>query len=419
MSLLSVEFGEPRNQDKSGSGIPRSMHGMGESDDTQRALINILDDLTAERANFEDGQRALLNILDDLTVEQMSFEDGQRALLNILDDLTQEQSNFEGGQRALLNILEDSETEKKNLGGAQSAVLNILEDFDIERSKVEAVNRDLYAEIEERRRAQRKIKTLNRELEQRVSERTAELAAMNNELEAFAYSVSHDLRAPLRHLDGFLSLLSKRSYALLDAPGKHYIDCTLEASRRMGRLIDDLLQFSRLGRSEVRKQLVALSEIVDAARKELEPETRDRVIEWQIGDLPVVEADPGMLRQVVQNLIGNALKFTRNRVTATISIENRNEADGGIVIVVRDNGAGFDMRFYDKLFNVFQRLHSEDEFEGTGIGLANVRRIVERHGGRIWAEAAVDAGAAFYFSLPAGEQETGEHHESFATNPAG
>ena len=227
-----------------------------------------------------------------------------------------------------------------------------------------------------------------------------ELGASNKELEAFAYSVSHDLRAPLRHIDGFLSLLKKVAYARLDPTAQHYIDNTTDASRRMGELIDELLKFSRLGRSEIHKQPIDLSEIVKDVRHELEQECRNRVVHWHVDDLPTVAADHVMLHQILENLLMNSLKFTRSRAEAEIFLSGRREPDGDIVISVRDNGVGFDMQYSGKLFQVFQRLHHEDEFEGTGIGLANVRRMVERHGGRAWAEGAVDRGATFYFSLP-------------------
>jgi PAS domain S-box-containing protein len=246
-----------------------------------------------------------------------------------------------------------------------------------------------------------------------------ELLHTSNELERFAYSVSHDLRAPLRHMDGFLTLLSKRSYSALDERARHYIDCTLEASQRMGRLIDELLQFSRLGRAEMRKRPVDLKQLIDEALKELEPESLGRDILWQVDSFPIVAADPPMLRQVLQNLIANALKFTRQREQAIISIGMKSERDGKLVFFVQDNGAGFDMRYYDKLFQVFQRLHGEDEFEGTGIGLANVRRIVERHGGQVWAEGEVDKGATFYFSLPKNENRIGETYEHLEAHLAG
>ena len=238
------------------------------------------------------------------------------------------------------------------------------------------------------------------------------------ELEAFAYSVSHDLRAPLRHLDGYLTLLSKRSYSMLDEQAKHYVDSTLEASQRMGVLIDDLLQFSRLGRAEMQKGSVDLNAIVDEMRRELEPATSGRTIEWHVEPLPRVAADTGMMRQVIGNLLGNAVKFTRNCGTADIEIGSR-VAPGEVVIFVRDNGAGFDMKYYEKLFQVFQRLHSEEEFEGTGIGLANVRRMVERHGGRVWAEGTVGAGATFYFSLPQDGRNQGETNELTESHLAG
>ncbi len=246
-----------------------------------------------------------------------------------------------------------------------------------------------------------------------------ELTHSSKELEGFAYSVSHDLRAPLRHLDGFLTLLSKRTYDSLDARARHYIDCTLEASQRMGRLIDDLLQFSRLGRSELHKSEADLNVIIREIRNELEPESRGRQIAWRISDLPPVQADKAMLRQVLENLIANALKFTRKCASAEISIGTTPAPDGSLVIFVKDNGAGFDMQYYDKLFQVFQRLHGEDEFEGTGIGLANVRRIVERHGGAVWAEGEVGKGAAFYFSLPQQDIHNGVKNELTETHIAG
>lgn len=368
--------------------------------DTQHALLNILEDLTAEQGDFEAGQRALLNILDDAQVERTNLRGAQRAVLNILEDSEAEKVNLQGVQRAVLNILEDSEAEKLNLQGAQRAVLNILEDFDLEKSKVAAINRELQEEIEVRQRTQEEIRKLNQGLEQRVTERTAELAASNRELEAFAYSVSHDLRAPLRHLDGFLALLVNQSAGRLDETANRYLGKVTAASRTMGILIDDLLQFSRMGRSEVKRATVSLGRAVEEVRQELALEAAERRVLWRVGSLPDVMADPAMLRLAITNLLANALKFTRLRAEAQIEIgrlEGREDED---VIFVKDNGVGFDPRYMEKLFNVFQRLHPSSEFEGTGIGLANVRRIIERHGGRVWAEGAIGAGATFYFSLP-------------------
>jgi signal transduction histidine kinase len=253
-----------------------------------------------------------------------------------------------------------------------------------------------------------------------ITRANSELKASASELERFAYTVSHDLRAPLRHLDGFLSLLARRSYNSLDEQGKHYIDSTLQASQRMGRLIDELLQFSRLGRAAMQRTPVDMNQLIEEVRRELEPETRNRVVRWRIEELPPVLGDQTMLRQVFENLLANALKFTRRCAVAEIGIGIRTGEDGHLIVFVEDNGAGFDMRYYDKLFQVFQRLHREDEFEGTGIGLANVRRIVERHGGTVWAEGAVDKGAKFYFSLPeACDGKGGETHELAETHSAG
>lgn len=244
------------------------------------------------------------------------------------------------------------------------------------------------------------ITRANLELEQRVSDRTAQLEGVNQELEAFAYSISHDLRAPLRHVDGFIELLQKRTSSDLDEKSQHYMEMIADSAKKMGVLIDDLLSFSRMSRTEMIQSTVDLNPLVQDVIQELEPEAAGRSVDWQIGPLPRVMGDRAMLRAALVNLVSNALKFTRQRTTARIEIgckeQNRTEA----LFFVRDNGVGFDMNYADKLFGVFQRLHREDEFEGTGIGLANVRRIVNRHGGRIWAEAEVDHGAVFYFSLP-------------------
>lgn len=231
------------------------------------------------------------------------------------------------------------------------------------------------------------------------------LVAANKELEAFSYSVSHDLRAPLRHISGFVQLLQAQAQGQLADSGRHYLEIIAGASKKMGELIDDLLSFSRTGRAQMRLETVPLGLLVEECRRELEPEQRGRTIEWEVGPLPAVQADRALLRQVLANLLGNAIKYTRNRPVARIEVSARQE-QGEIVVCIRDNGAGFDMQYANKLFGVFQRLHSETEFEGTGIGLANVRRIVVRHGGRTWAEGQVDQGAAFYFTLPVSPAQT-------------
>jgi light-regulated signal transduction histidine kinase (bacteriophytochrome) len=240
---------------------------------------------------------------------------------------------------------------------------------------------------------------LNADLELRVTERTAALEAANKELETFGYSVSHDLRAPLRHIEGFVEILSSATTGTLDADSRQHLQTIADAAKQMGRLLDDLLAFSRTARAELRKARFSLAELVAKVVRELQPDTQNRQVEWVIGALPEVEADPALLRQVVLNLIGNALKFTRTRARARIEI-SCHATPTEDVICIADNGAGFDPRYRHKLFVVFQRLHRAADFEGTGVGLANVRRIIHRHGGRTWAEGEVDKGATFFFSLP-------------------
>ena len=251
-------------------------------------------------------------------------------------------------------------------------------------------------DITDRKRREDQIQGLNQEL----ARRSADLESMNKELEAFAYSVSHDLRAPLRHMAGYTELLQKRVITALDDKSRRYIAMMLDAAKRMGTLIDDLLAFSRIGRAETQKTVVNLGQLAKEALSEVRQEAEGRDIAWKIGPLPDCYGDRSMLRLAFINLLSNAIKFTRTRPRAEIEIGCADGNRPDVVVFVRDNGVGFDMKYANKLFGVFQRLHQSDTFEGTGIGLATVQRIIHRHGGEVWAEGFVDKGATFYFTTP-------------------
>lgn len=255
-------------------------------------------------------------------------------------------------------------------------------------------NEALQNEIKERTAAARKIEALNEEL----LAQTARIQNTNKELETFAYSVSHDLRAPLRHVDGYVNLLSEKTSAL-GADGERYVKKISDSAKQMGLLIDNLLAFSGMGRAAMHREWVETGPLVAQVRDELALDARGRDIEWRIDPLPRVFVDRTLFKQVWMNLLGNAVKYTRNRDKTLITV-TCTEHPAEFEFVVRDNGAGFDMAYVDKLFGIFQRLHLKEEFEGTGIGLANVQRIVIRHGGRVWAEGKLDAGASFFFTIP-------------------
>jgi light-regulated signal transduction histidine kinase (bacteriophytochrome) len=313
--------------------------------------------------------QAALRVSEDLA--DTGSADYARALLNILEDSAAERGRLYETHRAVLNILEDSADEKITLEQTKRAVLNILEDLAV----------------------------LNETLDRRVKHRTALLQEANRELEAFSYSVSHDLRAPLRAVEGFAKILL-RDYTgkALDEKAADYMNRMSLASQRMGILIEDLLTLSRITRQDLKRQRVSLSELAMAALAEFARQDPERAVDRRVEGGLIADADPRLMQVVLNNLLGNAWKFTARRHPAIITF-GMLPGSGSAVYFVRDNGAGFDMAYADQLFLPFQRLHRAEEFEGTGIGLATVQRVIRRHGGRIWGVGAEGGGATFYFTL--------------------
>lgn len=319
---------------------------------------------------------------------------GKSVLLLIPPDRPDEEpellARLKLGQR-----VEDIETVRIGKDGRRIHVSATISPIKDQAGRVIGVSKIL-RDVTERRLKDEQICQLHADLRCHATQ----LEGANKELEAFSYSVSHDLRAPLRHMAGYLQLLQKHAGSTLDAKGRRYLEMISESVKEMGGLIDDLLSFSRMGRTEMRATRVNVEQLIKDSINDMGQETEGRDIVWKIAALPEVQADPSLMRQVMVNLVSNALKYSRTRARTQIEIGCQPDPNGDHVFYVRDNGVGFDMQFADKLFGVFQRLHDTDEFEGTGIGLANVQRIISRHGGRTWAEGKVGEGAAVYFSLP-------------------
>jgi light-regulated signal transduction histidine kinase (bacteriophytochrome) len=336
--------------------------------------------------------RAILNILEDFSVERHRLGATQTAVLNILDDFSQEKTRLDQVQKAMLNILEDFSAEKMLLEQTQKAVLNILDDFDAEKSKVEAANRQLLREVAERRSAEEALK-----------EKGLALARSNADLEQFAYVASHDLQEPLRMVSSYVQLFAKRYQGQVDEQADKYIRYAVEGALRMQALIDGLLEYSRAGRHAEQPVRVSTETALDRAlynlRKVIE-ETGAIVARVPLAD---VLSDETQLAQVFQNLIGNAIKFRRPQEPPRIHVECARRGPH-FIFSVKDNGIGIDPRYAERIFAIFQRLHTRDEYPGTGIGLAICRKLVERAGGEIWLESAPGKGSTFHFTLaPAGK----------------
>jgi len=327
-------------------------------------------DLGDRLTALEETQRATLNILEDFDEEKAKMKNLQQATMNLLEDMNEERNNFQLIQKATLNLLEDMNEERSKSAETQNALMNILEDIEIERTKTE----------------QAKVLT----------------EAVNRELEAFSYSVSHDLRAPLRAISGFVQAVVEDYGPKVDDEGKRYLGLIQDNAHKMGQLIDDLLAFSRLGRQQLVAANIDMQQLAKTIFEDLRTQSPGRSFRFTIKPVPSARGDKTTIQQVLVNLLSNAVKFTRTRDKALIEFGFL-DGDGQKAYYVRDNGVGFDMQYANKLFGVFQRLHAVTEFEGTGVGLALVHRIITRHGGRVWAEGKVEEGATFYFTLPQGE----------------
>lgn len=336
----------------------------------------------------EDYAKAILNILDDFGAEKDRFGGTQKAILNILDDFGLEKTRLEGTQKAMLNILDDVGDEKTRLEETQRAMLNLLDDFDAEKSKVEAANGELRREIDERLDAERELR-----------EKTDALARSNADLEQFAYVASHDLQEPLRMVSSYVQLFEKRFAGQVDEQADKYIRYAVEGAKRMQALIAGLLEYSRVGRLDEPIGTVDTNAALDQALSNLRSAIEESHARITRGPLPALTGNAGRIAQVFQNLIGNALKFRHRGQPATAHVSALPKGTEW-VFTVEDNGIGIDSQYLDRIFVIFQRLHTRAEYPGTGIGLSICKKVVERHGGRIWVESRVGEGSKFHFTLP-------------------
>lgn len=359
----------------------RYLHDLTNESPEQRERVAMLDRLMDQQVNAEAGAIAQRDGGGFEAVRKMAFEGAAKRELDAIHRIIAEMESHE--RRALGQRVVESAAGTRNTIGLLGfgALLQLV--------LLASVYYLIRHDITERRRVATELQRRGELLE-----------AANKELEAFSYSVSHDLRAPLRHIDGYASLLRKAVGESLNEKAARYLQTISDSAKQMGQLIDDLLVFSRMGRQEMLHTTVNLDQLIKTILYDLRLDLQGREISWRIDTLPEVPGDPAMLRQVFVNLITNAVKFTSTRPLTTIEIGIDRRSSSEVVIFVRDNGVGFDMQYAGKLFGVFQRLHRVDEFEGTGIGLANVRRIVHRHGGRTWAEGMPDKGATFFVALP-------------------
>jgi len=351
--------------------------------------------------NEEKESRAAELIIANKELAFQNEEKEHRAAELIIANKELAFQNEEKEHRAAELIIANKElafqNEEKENRAAELAIANI--ELAFQNKEKEKRAEELFIANQELKQAEDDIRKLNDELEQKVIERTAQLEAVNKELGSFSYSVSHDLRAPIRAINGYTKILQEDYADKFDADGVKVLNTIIRNSKKMGELIDDLLAFSKLGRKEVKVSEIDMTDLVKLVREELLYEDGDNIPEFDVKILPPAQGDKSLIKQVWINLISNAIKYSRKKIKTTVEI-NAYEQDDLIVYYVKDAGAGFDMQYYDKLFGVFQRLHSQEEFEGTGIGLAIVQKIIDRHKGTVWAESKLNEGTCFYFSLP-------------------